>query len=99
MSQVLKSHAGQVTIGLAMLAALVAVGVYVASKVRAGFTDKGPRASEMLTTFRELYSQGELSDEEFRNIKTKLADRLQRELDSTASDPGEQTEPDGRKQA
>lgn len=95
MFQVFKLSAAQVVVWLAVLAALVALGVYVVGKVRAGFADKGPRASEMLTSFRELYSRGELSDEEFRNIKTKLADRLQREV-STTSDSGKQVDPGDR---
>ena len=37
----------------------------------------------MLTKFRDLHSKGELSDEEFRTIKTKLADQLRAELKDT----------------
>jgi uncharacterized membrane protein len=37
-------------------------------------------AAELLAKFRELHSKGGLSDAEFRTIKTKLAARLQDEL-------------------
>ncbi|WP_146591908.1 hypothetical protein [Posidoniimonas polymericola] len=36
-----------------------------------------PTASDMLTNFRELHSQGGLSDEEYRTIKTTLAGQLE----------------------
>ena len=39
-----------------------------------------PTASELMSKFRELHSRGELSDAEFRTIKTTLAARLQEEL-------------------
>lgn len=35
-----------------------------------------PAASDLLTNFRELHSQGGLSDEEYRTIKTTLAGQL-----------------------
>jgi uncharacterized membrane protein len=67
----------------AVLGALVVVGVYVIGKVRAGIAAKESPASEWLTKFEELHARGELSDEEYRTIKAVLAERLQRELNST----------------
>ena len=68
---------------LALSAALVAGGIYVIGRVRAGINGKEPPASEWLTKFKELHAKGELSDEEYRTIKAMLAERLQRELNST----------------
>ena len=70
----------QLIICAAILAILVAVGSYVVGKVRKGAVQKEPPASELLTKFREMHSRGQLSDEEFRTIKTTLTERLQDEL-------------------
>lgn len=65
---------------MAVLGALVAVAAYVIGKVRAKAIQKEPPASELLSKFRELHSRGELSDAEFRTIKTTLASQLQQQL-------------------
>ncbi len=62
------------------VAVLIVVGIYVVAKVRRSFMESGPAASDLITNFRELHSQGELSDEEYRNIKATLAARLQSQL-------------------
>ncbi len=70
----------QLVLGVVALAILVAIGVYWAGKIRTEAVQKEPTASELLTKFREMHSQGVLSDEEFRTIKTTLTERLQTEL-------------------
>ena len=65
---------------LAATAVLVTVGVYLVARVRAWYQQSPPAANELLTNFRELHSKGELSDEEYRTIKSMLAERLQEEL-------------------
>ena len=70
----------QLVLGVAALAILVAIGIYLAGKIRAKAVQKEPSASELLTKFREMHSRGVLSDEEFRTIKTTLTERLQTEL-------------------
>lgn len=64
----------------AVIAVLAALGALIVSRFRGREDEEQPAASEMLSKFRELHSQGELSDEEFRNIKTLLKDQLQQEL-------------------
>lgn len=64
----------------ALLVVLSAVGVYLITKLRRAVAESGQPASDMMTNFRELHSQGELSDEEYRTIKTTLAGRLQADL-------------------
>lgn len=83
MAQFLDSPLAAVVFLLALTATLIAVGVYVIGKVRAGLKRQAPRASDWLTNFQELHAQGELSDEEFRTIKALLAERLQHELSDT----------------
>jgi uncharacterized membrane protein len=70
----------QLVSAVAVLAILVAIGVYWVGKIRAEAVQKEPSASELMTKFREMHSRGVLSDEEFRTIKTTLTDRLQTEL-------------------
>lgn len=64
----------------AAIAALTALGAFVVARFRGGKGNDQPSTSELLTKFRELHEQGELSDEEFRNIKANLAQRLEMEL-------------------
>jgi len=65
---------------IAALGMLLAVGVYLAGKLRGKPLQQEPGAGELLTKFREWHSQGVLDDAEFRTIKTTLATQLQREL-------------------
>ena len=55
-------------------------GVYVIGKVRGASAQHEPSASELLSKCRESHSRGEISDEEFRTIKTTLQPRLREEL-------------------
>ena len=83
MAEFLGSPLASIVILVAVAAALVAVGIYVIARVRAGIGGKEPPASEWLTKFKELHAQGELSDEEYRTIKAMLAERFQQELNDT----------------
>jgi uncharacterized membrane protein len=69
-----------VIIWLAVLAALIAVAAYLILKIRPKTVQNEPPASELLSKFRESHSRGELSDEEFRTIKTTLSAQLQEEV-------------------
>jgi uncharacterized membrane protein len=71
----------------AVLALLIVLAVYLLGRFRGHAEEDQPLASDMLSNFRELHSQGGLSDEEFRTIKTLLAHKLQDELKDT-SDKG-----------
>ena len=64
----------------ALWAMAIAVAVYVIGKIRAEPAQNEPDASDLISKFRDLHSRGELSDAEFRTIKTTLAGRLQEEL-------------------
>lgn len=79
MTGFVESAGFQAVLWSAVLAILLVVGAYLISKVRAMRSSEPPVASEMLTSFRELHSRGQLSDEEFRSIKGMLTERLQRE--------------------
>lgn len=79
----LASPLAQIVFLLALTAALVAVGVYVISKVRAGLRREEPDASAWLTEFRDLHAEGQLSDREFDTIKAMLAKQLRSEINDT----------------
>ncbi len=79
-SAFLQSPQAQVVLWLAGGAVLISVGIYVVVKVRQGFSESGAASHHLMTNFRELHSQGELSDDEYRTIKAMLAARLQQEL-------------------
>jgi uncharacterized membrane protein len=83
MAEFLGSPLASVVMLVALTVALVVVGIYVIGRVRAGMRSKEPPANEWFTKFKELHAKGELSDEEYRTIKSMLAERLQRELNST----------------
>jgi len=57
-----------------------AIGIAIVRKYRDRKAKGMSEASDMISKFRELHSEGGLSDEEFRTIKTKLADTLRTEL-------------------
>jgi hypothetical protein len=61
-------------------ATVIAVGAYAISKLRAEPAQKELDSSQMMSKFRDLHSQGELTDAEFRTIKTTLGARLQDEI-------------------
>lgn len=67
-------------LGLVILAALIGLAAYVIAKIRAEPAKKELQASDWLSKYSDLHSKGGLSDEEFRTIKTKLAEQLQDEL-------------------
>jgi uncharacterized membrane protein len=59
---------------------LIVLGYYIVSKFRPADNNEPPDTSDMITRIRLMREQGELSDDEYRTIKTKLAARFQEEL-------------------
>ena len=76
----------QLVLWIAVLAILVAVAIYVIGKIRPKTVQKERKDAEWLLKCRELHSRGELSDEEFRTIKTNLASQLQDELNDNGEE-------------
>jgi hypothetical protein len=66
----------EVILWVAAAAALAAIGFYLIGKIRGAFRQSEREPGILLDNFRELHSQGELSDEEYRTIKSKLASQL-----------------------
>ncbi|MEX2113910.1 MAG: SHOCT domain-containing protein [Pirellulales bacterium] len=83
MAEFLTSPVANVVFLVALTATLVAGGIYVIGRVRAALRSKVPPSSHWMTNFRDLHAKGELSDEEYRTIKSVLAERIERELNDT----------------
>jgi uncharacterized membrane protein len=73
-------HVGSLVIWLAVFAVILWLAIYAIKKIRTGPAQQELTANEMISKFRELHSKGELSDAEFRTIKTTLAARLRQEV-------------------
>ncbi len=78
--EILQNPVAQLIIWVALGAILLAVALYIIGKIRGQVYQREPIASELMSKFRDLHSRGELSDAEFRTIKTTLAAQLREEL-------------------
>lgn len=70
----------QAALLFAAVFALIAIGIALVRKFRDTEKEDDDASSEMMTQFRDLHEQGGLSDEEFRNIKSKLAAKLRTDM-------------------
>lgn len=70
----------QAVLWVTVLVFLLLVGTYAVKKFRDGIGEDGGGANELLTNFREMNREGDISDAEFRTIRTVLGNRLQTEL-------------------
>jgi hypothetical protein len=77
----------QVMLGMGMLMALLIVGVLVVQRFRGGAVGSGVRANELIENFQEMRSRGDISDADYRKIKSVLGDHLHGEL-KDAKDKG-----------
>jgi uncharacterized membrane protein len=79
MPEFLTSPLAWVVVLFAAMGMMIAVGVYLASRFRGTEEDGRLGANELLSKFREMHSQGELSDAEYRTIRAKLEAAFQHE--------------------
>jgi hypothetical protein len=83
MPELFRHPLSQAALWFAAIIALTALAIVVVRSLRGGSADDRPKASELLTKFRELHLRGGLSDDEYRTIKTKLAPQIDAELNDT----------------
>ncbi|MDR2755576.1 MAG: hypothetical protein LBC20_07690 [Planctomycetaceae bacterium] len=69
----------QLVIFFTILAILIAVAIYVVRLLHEKSVQKELNTEELLNNFRELKSQGKLSESEFRIIKKQLASQIVQE--------------------
>lgn len=82
MLEFLSTPTAKVVLLFAVMCGAIAIGYYVIQRFRPSDKDDLPSASDHISHFRELRSQGKLTEEEYRTIKTKLASQFQEELNS-----------------
>lgn len=80
LNDLLENDTARLILNGALLAILGVVGFYLVGRFRHGFRESEQGSSHLLDNFRELHTRGQLSDEEYRNIKSKLAARLREEV-------------------
>lgn len=71
----LRTPSAQLIIGLASLAILSIIGVYVVRRFRDSIEDE-ETTSDLLTKFREMHHEGYLDESEYRTIRTDLDNKL-----------------------
>lgn len=82
MSAYFGETAAEILLAVAACGMFAALGAYLILRCKQMVYDQGTNTNEMMSTFHELHEQGELSDEEYKNIKNRLASRMQREVKS-----------------
>jgi len=66
----------QLALGLGLLIALVTAGAVIVQRFRGGAADKALDANELIANFREMHSRGDLTDADYRKIKSVLGAKL-----------------------
>jgi len=86
MLEFLRTPIAQAVLWFAVLVILVTVAVFVVAKFRDRAVRSAPVTSDMLSSFREMAQQGDLSEAEFRTIRTKLGATLQDPITGSGND-------------
>ena len=63
----------------AVLLGLVIVAALVVQRFRGSAAGKGATPGELLTNFQEMRERGDISDADYRRIKSVLGDKIQRD--------------------
>ena len=72
----------QLLIGVALLVGLIVAGALVVQRFRGGAAEKGGSTSEVLSSFQEMRQRGDISDADYRRIKSVLGDQLHGDVKS-----------------
>jgi uncharacterized membrane protein len=83
----LATPTAQAVIWMFALAVVLVLGYYIVQKFRDGTGEDRLTANELMTNFREMNREGDITDEEFRTIKTVLREPLKSEV-KDSSDEG-----------
>ena len=62
---------------------MIGAGVYAVKKFRGQLDQRASLTSDMTTTFRQLHGRGDLSDDEYRTIKTMLDNEIRKDSSET----------------
>jgi uncharacterized membrane protein len=87
MQEFLRSTPAQAVIWVAVLSIVSCIAIYVVKRIREdNEADDEATSNQMLTRFRGMHDDGEITQTEFKRIKSVLGGRLQQELDSNDSE-------------
>ena len=73
-------------VSLSAVIAVVIIGLIVVGRLRGRVSDTEQGTHQLLTNFREMHAKGELSDREYRTIKTQLVAKLHATTKSASPD-------------
>ncbi|MFW6171063.1 MAG: hypothetical protein ACODAD_11275 [Planctomycetota bacterium] len=79
MQEFLTTPTARLILWVTVLLVMMAIGYYAVRRFRDRIDDDQQTASELLTNFREIHHEGDISEVEFRTIKTVLGQQLQEE--------------------
>lgn len=79
MSDILTTPANRIVLSLAILIILIVFARYVLRNFRGRIDEDIPGVNDHLDNFREIRSKGDISEAEFRNIKTVLGEHRHQE--------------------
>ena len=80
MAGFVQEHYIDLAVSLGVLLLLAAAAAYLMRRFRGRAGEDRTCSSDLLTNFREMQSRGDLSDAEYRTIKTVLATPFREEL-------------------
>jgi len=80
MGQVSLETAIWLLVWVAVLIGLVMVATLVVQRFRGGAAQKGATPAELLTNFQEMRERGDISDADYRRIKSVLGDKIHDDL-------------------
>ena len=71
---------GQLITGIGVLLGLLTVAVLIVQRFRGGAAQKGSTAKELVSNFQEMRSRGDITEADYRRIKSVLGESLHSEL-------------------
>lgn len=86
MQEFLTTPIASAVLWIAVLLVMLVVAYYALRRFRDRIDDDRQTASDLLTNFREMHQEGDISEMEFRTIKTVLGRKLQEELKDADGD-------------
>jgi uncharacterized membrane protein len=85
-SELAKTWWAPMILWVTLLLVVVSIGWYIVGKFRDRDENDQDQSSNLLSNYRDLHSQGDLSDVEYRKIKSVLATKLRGELNDSGEE-------------
>ena len=70
----------QVILAMGMLIGMVVAAVLIVQSFRSSAVRSGRPTSELISNFQEMHTRGDITDADYRKIKSVLGDQLHGEL-------------------